>query len=115
MDPKSEAAREAKEEQGTDPDANPKNDNKEDSEASAPGEDAPAEDASVSLSSLPSESTGSSDSSQSPAGSEGNNKVFHVLHQSHVPSSYHAVNKAFGKTKYKSILKVFCCLHFIML
>uniref|UniRef100_M3ZWG8 1-phosphatidylinositol 4,5-bisphosphate phosphodiesterase n=2 Tax=Xiphophorus maculatus TaxID=8083 RepID=M3ZWG8_XIPMA len=70
VDPKSEAAYEAKEEQGTDPDANPKNDDKEDSEASAPGEDAPAEDASVSLSSLPSESAGSSDSSQSPAGSE---------------------------------------------
>ncbi|XP_054894865.1 1-phosphatidylinositol 4,5-bisphosphate phosphodiesterase beta-2 [Poeciliopsis prolifica] len=60
VDPKSEAAC----------DANPKNDDKEDSSASAPGEDAPAEDTSVSLSSLPSESAGSSDSSQSPSSSE---------------------------------------------
>ncbi|XP_014835853.1 PREDICTED: 1-phosphatidylinositol 4,5-bisphosphate phosphodiesterase beta-2 [Poecilia mexicana] len=72
VDPKSAAAPEAKEEEGTDPDANPKNEDKEDSEAPAPasGEDAPAEDASVSLASLPSESAGSSDSSQSPSSSE---------------------------------------------
>lgn len=69
---KSETAPEDKEEQGTDPDANTKSDNKEAFETSAPAseEHAPAEEASVSSSIVASESVGSSDSSQSPASSE---------------------------------------------
>ncbi|XP_021166158.2 1-phosphatidylinositol 4,5-bisphosphate phosphodiesterase beta-2 [Fundulus heteroclitus] len=71
-----EATPEAKEEQDTKPDANLKSDDKEVSEASAPAseEKAPAEDASVSLSSpanASSESAGSSDSPQLPASAEG--------------------------------------------
>lgn len=106
---KSETAPEDKEEQAADPDANTKSDNKEVFETSAPA----SEEASLSLSSVASESVGSSDSSQSPASSEGNSKVLHVQRSPHYLSSLFALSKAHRLVKIEINSESIFWLHFI--